>query len=162
MRAEVTCPSGEATYPSRRVSFLGLEAIAGWRMKVYGLTTEDREPRKDLVRAALAMVRATLPPRSAACAPTDGYGFCIIHESVRLCYVLVQWWAESNEMHQRLFSTPVTGDEPLARHGSPAIGCVWELGVTDHERRAWTAHVLARATDPDFDAYLTSTISGRY
>ena len=150
------------TYPSRRVSHLGLETIGGWRMKIYGVTLEDREPRDDLVRAALAVAREALPRRDAASVATDGYGFCTIHESVRLCYVLVHWWAESNEVHQRLFSAPVSGDMPFAVHDSPAIGCVWELGVNDHERRAWMAHVLARPTNPAMDAYLASTISGRY
>ncbi|MEU7834884.1 MULTISPECIES: hypothetical protein [unclassified Nonomuraea] len=51
---------------------------------------------------------------------------------------------------------PAPADRPehLAPHPSQAAGCVWELSVTDFERRAWMTHVLANPGGPDLDAYL--------
>ena len=42
----------------------------------------------------------------------------------------------------------------LSDHETSAIGCVWELAVTDHERRAWLRHVLQHG---DFEAYVADT-----
>jgi len=50
----------------------------------------------------------------------------------------------------------VDGDQPsaLAPHPSLAIGYIWELAVTDFERRAWIENVLVSPTGPNLDAYL--------
>ena len=42
----------------------------------------------------------------------------------------------------------------LSEHRTQAIGCVWELAVTDHERRAWLRHVLQHG---DLEAYVADT-----
>jgi hypothetical protein len=46
-------------------------------------------------------------------------------------------------------------------HPTPAIACVWELAVLDHERRAWVRHVLARPHGPDAGAYLRDRFDGK-
>ena len=38
----------------------------------------------------------------------------------------------------------------------PGVGCVWELGVLEHERTAWIRHVLA-PDRPDLAGYLADT-----
>jgi hypothetical protein len=134
----------------------------GWQVKAYGMGIDDRSPHPNLVSAGLRVTEAALPVVPEPKGSLDGYAFCTIHESGERCYLLVHWWAEGNEVHQRLYSTPVGQSGDFAPHASPAVGCVWELAVTDHERRAWLTHVLARPDDPDIDAYLASTISGRY
>jgi hypothetical protein len=78
-----------------------------------------------------------------------GVGFVVVHAAPARSYVLVCWWSDENEIHQRMFSAPAGRPESLAPHDGAAIGCVWELAVTDFERRAWLAHVLARPAGPD-------------
>ncbi|QBS40782.1 hypothetical protein [Nocardia sp. CS682] len=70
------------------------------------------------------------------------------------------WWSEHNEVHQKLFSAPGLETGELGVHPSPAIGCVWELGIIDFERRAWIEHVLAPADGPDLERYLARTLNG--
>ncbi|TDD46130.1 hypothetical protein E1286_21795 [Nonomuraea terrae] len=93
-------------------------------------------------------------PAPAVAPDRYGVGFVIAHDAPRLCYALACWWAERNEVHQRILSAPADRPEHLAPHPSEAAGCVWELSVTDFERRAWITHVLANPGGPDLDAYL--------
>jgi len=74
----------------------------------------------------------------------------------------IDWWYGENEIHQKLFSAPLDDLGALRPHGKPAIGCVWELGVVDFERRAWLEHVLANAAGPDVPAYLAARYHDRF
>jgi hypothetical protein len=60
---------------------------------------------------------------------------------------------------KRMFSAPAGRPDDLAPHDSAAIGCVWELAVTDFERRAWLAHVLAPADGPDLAGHLAQELT---
>jgi hypothetical protein len=60
----------------------------------------------------------------------------------------------------KLYGIAAEGERPrseLSEHRTRAIGCVWELEVTDHERRAWLRHVLQRG---DLEAYVADTFEG--
>ncbi|MEV0287726.1 MULTISPECIES: hypothetical protein [unclassified Kribbella] len=142
----------------RTISYLGLRELDGWRVKYYGIAKSGR-PDAALVAAAERAVKQ-LPTFLDDDEP-HGVGFVIVHEAGRRSYVLIDWWAAQNEIHQRMLSAP--GDEPdqLAPHSSAAIGCVWELAVTDFERRAWLQHVLANPGGPDLDAYLAASFEAK-
>ncbi|WP_214318294.1 hypothetical protein [Nonomuraea sediminis] len=138
----------------RNIAYLGLRELPGWRVKLYGIAWQGAEPRPDLLQAGAELAgRVLLEQRDH-----HGLGFCVVHEARGMTYVLVDWWACENEIHQRLFST---SDDAFAPHPSDAIGCVWELAVVDFERRAWLRHVLANPGGPDEDAYLRETFNGK-
>jgi hypothetical protein len=59
-----------------------------------------------------------------------------------------------------MLSAPLRQPADLTVHPGPAIGCVWELAVTDFERRAWLDHVLANPHGPSLDAYLNVHLEG--
>lgn len=143
----------------RTISFLGLREEAGWRVKYYGIARNDARPAAALVSAAERAVRQ-LPDLLDDDEP-HGVGFCIVHEAGERSYVLIDWWAARNEIHQRMFSAPADGPDELAPHPSAAIGCVWELAVTDFERRAWLQHVLANPDGPDLAAYVEATFEAK-
>jgi hypothetical protein len=44
--------------------------------------------------------------------------------------------------------------------GDGLAPCVWELAVINHERVAWTNHVLKQSTAPDFSGYLGDVFNG--
>ncbi|MFI0352274.1 hypothetical protein [Actinomadura sp. 9N407] len=144
----------------RTISFQGVEAIAGWTVKLYGISAQAAAPRAVLMSTTLRLAASALPspPRTG---DRYGIGFAIAHDAADLCFALVHWWSGENEIHQRLFSAPVDRPDEMAPHPSPAIGCVWELAVTDHERRAWLRHVLANPEGPDLAAYLGDHFEGR-
>jgi hypothetical protein len=87
-----------------------------------------------------------------------GLGFVVVHQAGDLAFVLYDWWAGENEIHQRLYSAPLEEPGALAVHPTPAIFCVWEGAVVDHERRAWLRHVLARPAGPDVAGYLADRL----
>lgn len=145
-------------YRSRRVEFRRLAALDGWTLKLYAITAPGCAVGPELLDRALLLAGTALP--SPATAPgRHGVGFVVVHATAGLTYVLVCWWAEENEVHQRMFSAPADHPDRLAPHDGPAIGCVWELAVTDFERRAWLAHVLAREGGPDLAGYVAQELT---
>jgi len=149
----------------RTVSYLGVRELSGWRVKLYGIAWRGEEPRPRLVRAAAQTASQALPTPARQLGDNGpdryGLGFCIVHDASDRCFVLLDWWAAENEIHQRMFSAPLDAPDALAAHPTEAIGCVWELAVTDFERRAWLRHVLANPGGPDVDAYLHATFTGK-
>jgi hypothetical protein len=144
----------------RTIKCQGVETTAGWRVKLYGISATAATPRAALLSATLRASASALPSPPL----TDdryGIGFAIAHDAADYCFALVDWWSGENEIHQRLFSAPLDRPEEMKPHPSEAIGCVWELAVIDHERRAWLRHVLANPEGPDPDAYLKNHFEGR-
>ncbi|MFF4145302.1 hypothetical protein ACFY0A_28830 [Streptomyces sp. NPDC001698] len=144
----------------RAISFRGLEVVGGWTLKVYGVSAEADVPRPELVAASVEAASWALPDPAQA-EGRYGIGFVIAHDAADYCFALVDWWQGENEIHQRLFSAPLGRPDALRLHPGEAIGCVWELAVTDFERRAWLRHVLDNPEGPDMDAYLNAHFSGK-
>jgi hypothetical protein len=118
----------------------------GRRIKLYGITAEGERPRPELVDSTVAQIGRQVP--------ADAVGFAIAHDAADRCFVLFDWFANGNEIHQRMLSADLDRPSELTVHETSAIGCVWELAVTDHERRAWLRHVLQHG---DLDAYVADT-----
>ena len=129
-------------YRTRSIRFLRLEG----QMKVYGIAAHAELPRAELVQAAVDRLDG------------EGPGFEIVHDAADHCFVLIHWWANGNEVHQRILTSPLDDPTALRPLETPAIGCVWELEVTDFERRAWIDHVLK---GDDLGAYLAASFEGR-
>jgi hypothetical protein len=146
-------PSLRAPYQPRSVGFLRRAELGDWVVKLYGIAPQGRPVRETVATAALHAAQRTLPS-PAVSDDRYGVGFVIAHDAPRLAYALVCWWAEQNEVHQRVFSAPADRPEELSPHPTHAVGCVWELSVTDFERRAWIKHILANPNGPDIDGYL--------
>jgi hypothetical protein len=148
-------------YRPRSIGFLKTHEAAGWRLKFYGITTDGGPPRAELVTVAEALVPTALPSPAVHSGGDDPYdvdrygvGFTILHEAGDYAFALFDWWAAENEVHQRIYSALPTRLGTMRPHPTAAVGCVWELAVTDFERRAWLEHVLARPEGPDLEAYL--------
>jgi hypothetical protein len=148
-------------YQPRAVSFLKLHEASGWQLKFYGITADGGSPRTDLVTVAEALVSSVLPSPavySRTGEPHDidryGVGYVILHDAQDYAFALFHWWAAESELHQRIYSSLPNRLATMRPHPTPAIGCVWELAVTDFERRSWLEHVLARPEGPDLEAYL--------
>lgn len=141
----------------RSIRFLGVYDEEAWRVKLYGISADGDLPRRELVAAAVGALGPSLPDDDER---SHGVAFAIAHDAADYCFVLVDWFAGENEIHQRLLSAPRSRPQQLAPHGGQAIGCVWELAVTDFERRAWLQHVLANPEGPSLDAYLDTYFEG--
>lgn len=145
-------------YEPRHIRFRELVALDGWTLKLYGVSV-GKESISEGLRDAAARVAATILPTAPVASRRYGVGFIIAHESVTTSYVLVCWWDERNEIHQRVFSAPADQPSQMRAHESFAIGCVWELSVTDFERRAWIEEVLRPGGTPTMEAYLSRQLN---
>jgi hypothetical protein len=137
-----------AGYELRTVTHYGVEPVNGWPTKVYGMAVEG-EPNGKLLDAARRLAAEVLPAGDGSRA-----AFVIAHRARPACFVLVYWWATAVDLSLAYFRSPL--DQPADLEPLPAdsVGCVWELGITNHEREAWVRHVLGAS---DLAAYLEST-----
>jgi hypothetical protein len=156
------------TYRPRHIGFLRLQEIAGWRLKFYGVAARGARPRPELVKAAELLAPSVLPSPAVHHGGDDPYdldrygvGFVVVHEASDYAFALYGWWAGESELHQRIFSTLPTRLGAMRPHPTLSIGRVWELAVTDFERRAWIRHVLAGEEGPDIEAYLNDRFEAR-
>jgi hypothetical protein len=147
-------PTGlEAPYESRPIRFIRREDIDGWRLKLYGIALAGNEAREELVAATRDLAAAILP-RPAVSDDRYGVGFATAHDAATVCIALIYWWQSANELHQRIYVSPLDDPSALRQLADQPAGCVWELAVVDFERRAWLEDVLANPSGPDVELYL--------
>ena len=146
-----------APYRPRRTRSLGLVELAGWAMKIIGITASGDLPDDSEVEAAVGTAERHLP-EPARTEKRPGAAFLIVHRGTEALWAILGWW-ELDILYQRLFRADpgavafqrVPPDGPTA--------CVWELLAIDHERRSWVALVLERPADPDLAGYLAATLT---
>ena len=145
-------------YRPRHLRFIRRQDLGDWRIKVYAIATFGRAARSELVEPAVTLAARTLP-QPAVSEERPGIGFVIAHDAASVCFGLIYWWQSANELHQRVFVSPLADPGNFQRLENPGAGCVWELGIIDFERRAWLEDVLANPAGPDVDCYLSRTLN---
>ena len=140
-------------HQARPIRFIERRQMGQWRLKFYGIATAGRVPRAELLEAAMDLAPKVFP-RPASGDGRHGIGFVVVHDAATVCFALYYWWQSTNELHQRVYLSPLDQPRALAQVSDPAAGCVWELEVIDFERRAWLRDVLANPAGPDLEAYL--------
>jgi len=145
-------------YRPRHLRFIRRQDLGDWRIKVYGIAMFGRTTRSELVEAAVSQAAKTLP-QPAVSDDRPGIGFVIAHDAASVCFGLIYWWQSANELHQRVFVSPLAEPGNFRRYENPGAGCVWELGIIDFERRAWLEDVLANPEGPDIDRYLSRALN---
>jgi len=146
-------------YQPRPIRFLELWKPQGWQLKVYGIAYSKPSPSTDLVVAA-KNIALRLLSNAVSQHAHYGVGFMGIHEGRGANFVFVDWWANENELHHRVFISP--GDDPLSLEDRTRDGpaaCVWDLGILAYEREAWVDTVLSNSGGPDLEAYLARRIN---
>lgn len=146
-------------YQPRPIRFLDLWTVAGWRLKVYGISYNRPHPRPVLVEAARQSVAGRLSGQ-----PTGqqhyNVGFVGIHDGRGENQVFLDLWINENELLHWFQVSPV--DDPASLRDAPTDHnsvCVWDLMVQCHERQAWIDCVLANPRGPDLDAYLSRQLN---
>jgi len=145
-------------YAPRPVEFVDVWEHEGWRLKVYGIPYGRSHVRAELVEAARKAFGGELPSIDER--GSTGAGFIVIHDAEDGCYVLVSRWANAIEVHQRILFADI--DEPgmLRPLETDVIGCMYELGVIEFERRRWMEVVRENPDDVDLARYFASRMSG--
>ncbi len=140
-------------YPPRITVALGRRIFSSFDLKLYGLHLEGNGIEDADVRDA----EATLAPRLAAVAadPHERLpGFVILHKGTEGVTLSAYWWIEGCILCHDHMRRPYNGVDPLAAVRGHVVGCVWELAIIDHERRAWQETMMGETPDPA--AYLES------
>jgi hypothetical protein len=141
-------------YHQRRGRFVSDERFGPWQLKLYGLAAPERGVRPELLDVTRALAEQSLPPVDDR---RHGAAFAIAHDA-RFPIALVYWWQDENELHSRIYAGETTDRmEPVPE---TALGCVWELGIIEFERRAWIADVIGNPDGPDVDRYLSRRFDG--
>ena len=149
----IETPTLAHAYHQRRGAFLSEERLGDWRLKLYGLARPEIEVRPELVAITRDVAAEALPPVGTA----HGAAFAIAHDA-RFPIALVYWWQDENELHSHIRAGETL--EAMAPVGPTALGCVWELGIIEFERRAWIADVIGNPDGPDLDAYFGRRFEG--
>ena len=146
-------------YRTRTIRCTGVIVTEGWRLKVYEAAYDRDRPRPELVEGAMRLARHL--PQPAARDGRYGVGFLCAHDGRGGCYAFVDWWADENELHHLIFTSPE--DRPADLRRVPPDGltaCVWDLAIIAFEREAWLDAVLANPEGPDLERYLDTRLSG--
>jgi hypothetical protein len=141
-------------YHQRLGSFVSDERFGDWRLKLYGLAAPEKGVRPALLDITRSLAEQSLPPVDER---HHGAAFAIAHDA-NFPIALIYWWQDVNELHSRIYA----GEEldRLELVGPTALGCVWELGIVEFERRAWIADVIGNPDGPDLDRYLSRRFEG--
>jgi hypothetical protein len=144
-------------YHQRLGQFVSAERFGDWRVKLYGLAAPDRGVRPALLETTRQLARESLPPVDD---DRHGAAFAIAHDA-RFPIALIYWWQGLNEIHHRIFAGPEGAAPSDLREitGRP-MGCIWELGIVEFERRAWIEQVIGNAGGPDLDGYMARRFDG--
>jgi hypothetical protein len=128
-------------------------------LKVYGIAYGRSLPRPELIAAAktAAAQRIELIPESMR---HYSVGFFGIHDGKTANFVFVDWWADENELHHHVFTSPSNEPERL-NYVTPTglAACVWDLRVIGFERQAWLETILNAPNGPDLEAYLQQRLN---
>jgi hypothetical protein len=144
-----------APYEPRPLAFLGVQTVAGHKLKVYSirLPGEPHDPERFVGGWKLAADALPLP---AAAPERPGVGFAILHQGRTGDYLILSWWDRENELPTRVFLNTSEGWRPAT--GGESF-CIWDLRVVWWEREAYVGTVLAGRAD-GLERYLAHSIDG--
>ena len=96
--------------------------------------------------------------------PSYGMNFALLHVSTAHAFLIAGVWRGHQELWERIYARELATGSPFTRvdmTGEDApLGCVWELGVTCHERMAWHRYLFSGRTDADKRAWLADYYAG--
>ncbi|MFN3648188.1 MAG: isochorismatase [Armatimonadota bacterium] len=141
-------------YEPRPLAFLGVEEVAGYRLKRYGIRWGEAPLEwarfEDGWRQAIAVL-----PQPAVTEARPGVGFAILHQGRTGDYLVLGWWDHENDLPVRVFVRDAEGWRPAAGESF----CVWDLRVLWWEREAYVATLLSGRRN-SLDDYLRMTLDG--
>ena len=145
-----------ARYQPRPLTFIGVEAVAGYSLKVYTIRHPDLafDPERFAARRDLAT--ATLP-QPAVTEVRPGVGFAILHQAQGSDYLILGWWDRENELPTRVFLK--TENESWRPAAGGESFCVWDLRVIWWEREAYVGTALAGSANA-LESYLAAVFEG--
>jgi hypothetical protein len=148
-------------FRDKELSVPGVSTLAGRQLKRYHIDQPDHRIEPEVEKAAYAFLPRLLPTGDPTTPPAS---WVVLHRGADTgAYLLAYSWVWDNVVEVRIAAAgqpalDCPDDDPahFTELRRPWAGCVWELGVLEHERAAWARHVLTPDV-PDLDGYLTDT-----
>ncbi len=147
------------TYQARSIRFYNVVHTREWQTKVYHITYQDRFSAQATLNAALATLPQWLAEAEAKTTVSGKLANLIVHEGRDGIWSILSWWVGGNMLQTQTYFSSLEQPQtliPYAPEGS--LACVWELAVINHERIAWTNHILKQA-EPDYKALLADVLN---
>ncbi|MEO3770324.1 hypothetical protein [Micromonospora sp. B9E7] len=149
-------------FRDKDLSTPGPVTVDGRQLKRYHIDQAEQRIESEVEKAAYDLLPALLT--DVVDDGTPAAGWVVLHRGADTgAYLLAYTWVWDNAVEVRVAAAgqpalACPDDDPthFVEVGRPAVGCVWELAVLEHERAAWVRHMLAPET-PDLAAYLDDT-----
>ncbi len=142
-------------YQPRPLSFLGVELVAGHRLKAYSIRHAGQPCDRGRFAGAWELATPALPrPDMAAGRP--GVGFAIQHQGATSDVFVLCWWDGQIELPTRVYVRGPEGWRPAS--GGESFW-VWVLRAFWWEREAYVNTILAGRPD-GVEAYLAIVAEG--
>ena len=119
----------EEPYKTRPIRYLGVWELIGWRMKAYSIAYGKDTVRGELVDAARRVALERIS-RAGESVNHYGVGFIGIHEGKNGNFVFVDWWADGNELHHHVYTSPLDQPDELTYMTPTGLAaCAWDLRI---------------------------------
>ncbi len=147
-------------YKPRTITFDCITRIDGWDVKVYTISNQSSFKTLATLKKAKESLNEWVRRSSESALPVYKKAFLIVHEAREGIWILFNWWTGGEMIATRTYFADYTTPSQIRQSPQDlSLLCVWELEIFSHERHAWINHVLKKAQHPDFNAYLSSTLS---
>ncbi|MCI4066536.1 hypothetical protein MRQ36_29855 [Micromonospora sp. R77] len=148
-------------FHDKQLTVPGTVEVAGRHVKRYHVDQPGRRLEPAVVATAYEFLPRLLPSSDGHTPPAS---WSVLHRGADSgAYLLAYTWFWDNVVECRIAvagqpALDCPDDDPahFVPMTRPGVGCVWELGVLEHERTAWIRHVLA-PDRPDLPGYLADT-----
>jgi hypothetical protein len=149
-------------YVARHIQYREVIALDDWKVKVYTISKDDKFSQELVYEHVLEQLPAWLERKNSFNSNHYGHAFLILHVASEGVFSLINWWLEGYMLNMHVFLSNPEDPTSIKQISGDGLGpCTWELEVINHERVAWTKHVLKKGENPDFEAYLSDTTSIR-
>lgn len=152
--------SPAARFRPQRVRFVQPLLLQETAIKLYGAQGEGSALGPKLMTAVENLVDLELRTRPYR-EDVNGAGFVVVYQGRSHVHVMIDRWQRENELLHAGFVGAAMAPYNWAASGQgEEVFPDWYLRLVEFERTAWRRHVLDRAADPDFEAYLTERCNG--
>ncbi len=147
-------------YKPRKIKFEEHFETDGWTIKIYTIAKLGEFNHPEVYANAKAQLPTWLKLTNGFNSGHNNIGFLILHAGTEGVFSIINWWIGNNMLNTNIYKTDFeTQDQFEKISGNGLAPCVWELEVINHERVAWTNHILKKAPQPDYKTYLNTTFN---
>lgn len=147
------------TYQARSIRFHKVVRTQEWQTKVYHITYQNHFSAQTTLDQAIATLPQWLSDAETQTEVSGRIANLIVHEGRDGIWSILSWWVGGNMLQTQTYFSSLDQPQILKTYASEgSLACVWELAVINHERIAWTNHILKQAK-PDYQALLADVLN---